>query len=200
MRNITRVIKWLCCKLLYKVEVHNSEALDKYNSYLICPNHSCVFDPVFVYPGKYENNVHIMAKAELFNHISFRWLAKRFNIFPIDREKTDVRSLLKSLDVFKNDENAKLLMFPEGKIVIEESDAGRVYKKGAAFVAAHINKPIVPVFITRRPKFFQKVDVIFGEPFFLDTKEQNGQNKMEHLSQEIIDSIYKLNSNSDSEG
>ena len=46
----------------------------------------------------------------------------------------------------------------------------------------------------------EKVDVIFGEPFFLDTKEQNGQNKMEYLSQEIIDSIYKLNSNSDSEG
>ena len=32
------------------------------------------------------------------------------------------------------------------------------YKKGPVFIAAHTNIPILPVYITRRPKLFQKID------------------------------------------
>ena len=114
MRLITRIIKWFCCKFLYRVEYHNIETLDKYETFLICPNHSNVFDPVIVFPGKYERDIHIVAKAELFRHASFRWLSKKYNIFPIDRENVDVRSMLKSIEVFKKNEKAKLIIFPEG--------------------------------------------------------------------------------------
>ncbi len=189
MRNLTEFLKWLACKAFYKVEYHNLEMLDKYNTYLICPSHSCVFDPAFVFPGKYDNDIYIMAKQELFKHASFRWLSKKYNIFSIDRENVDVKSLLKSIDIFKKDEKAKLIMFPEGKVVKDENEIGKVYKKGAAFLALHMEKPIIPVFITRRPKFFSKVHVIFGEPYLIS---EQGTKNLDEISKVLIEKIYSL--------
>jgi 1-acyl-sn-glycerol-3-phosphate acyltransferase len=147
---------------------------------------------VFVYPAKYDLDIYIMAKSELFGKFWFKWIMKHFNVFSIDREKADVRSMLKSLSVFKTNEKAKLLMFPEGKVVKTEEEAGNVYKKGAAFIASHLAKPIIPVYITRRPKFFHKVDVTYGEPFFVSEVSCENENKIEFLSKEIIRRIYDL--------
>ena len=193
MRRITKFIKWLTCKFMYRVEYHHAERLDIYNSYLICPNHSNVFDPAIVFPAKYDEDIHIIAKKELFRNVFFRWLAKKYNIFAIDRENVDVRSMLKSLDVFKQHENAKLIIFPEGKIVKNKDELGKIYKKGAAFIASHINKPIIPVYITRRPRPFQKVHVIYGEPILVENIKGNSGNKMDNISKELIKNIYNLN-------
>ena len=189
MRILTRFLKWLSCSFFYRVKYHNAEVLDKYNTYLICPSHSCVFDPAFVFPTKYEFDVHVMAKSELFKHASFRWLANRYNAFAIDRENVDVKSLLQSIDVFKKNENAKLIMFPEGKIIKNEEEVGTVYKKGAAFIASHMEKAIIPVYISRRPKFFQKVHVYFGEPFMIN---ELGTKNLDDISKKLIKSIYAL--------
>ncbi|MBR3281296.1 MAG: 1-acyl-sn-glycerol-3-phosphate acyltransferase [Clostridia bacterium] len=192
MRKFTRFIKWLVCKFMYRVEYHHAERLDIYSTYLICPNHSNIFDPVIVFPAKYDLDIHIVAKKELFKYPFFKWLAKKYNIISIDRENVDVRSMLKSLDVFKQNENAKLIIFPEGKVVKDKDEIGKVYKKGAAFIASHINKPIIPVYITRRPKPFQKVHVIYGEPIIIDDIKGNSGNKMDNISKELINNIYDL--------
>ena len=192
MRIGTRFLKWITCKVMYKVKFHHMERLDEYSTYLICPNHSSVIDPVFVFPTKYEEDVSVMAKQELFKNVLFRWLAKRYNAYAIDRENVDVRSMLKSMDVFKQNEKAKLILFPEGKVVKYEDEVGKVYKKGAAFIASHLEKPIIPVYITRRPKPFHRVHVVYGKPFFIDIKEVKGVGKMDEVSKLLIEKIYSL--------
>ncbi len=192
MRKITKFLKWLSCKVFYRVKIHNEEVLDKYDSYLICPNHSCIFDPAFVFPAKYDRDIYIVAKKELFKHLSFRWLAKTYNVFPVDRENVDIRSMLKSFDVFKKNDKAKLILFPEGKVIKDESEVGNVFKKGAAFMALHLDKPIIPVYITRRPKLFQRIDVFFGKPILISEQKFESGNKIENISKELIKKIYEL--------
>ena len=189
----TKLLKWFACSFLYRVKLHNSEVLDKYNSYLICANHSCVFDPVFIFPVMYEDDISIIAKEDLFKYFWFRCLTRKYHIISINREQTDVKSLLKSLNVFNEKPNAKLILFPEGRIVKTNEDVGNVYKKGAAFIAVHMNKPIIPVYITRRPKFFHKVDVVFGEPYYIEKSTLKGSGKFELESKKLIDKIYELN-------
>ncbi len=197
MRLLTKFIKGIVCSFFYRVKYHNEEVLDKYDSYLICPNHSHVLDAIFVFPTKYERSIYIMAKQELFKNAIFRWLAKLYNVFSIDRENTDVRSMLKSLSIFKNDDKAKLIIFPEGKVVKIPEEVGVVYKKGAVFIAAHINKPIIPVYITRRPKLFQRIDITFGEPFEIKDIKRGGGSKIDNISKELINCIYSLNKEND---
>ena len=192
IRTCSKIIKFIFCKILYRVKVINEEVLDKYESYLICSNHSCIFDPIFVFPLRYEYDISIVAKKELFKHKWFKFLTDRYKVFPIDRENVDVKSMLHTINVFKTDKKAKLIIFPEGKVVKNEEDVRKVYKKGASFVAYHLNKPIIPVYITRRPHLFSKVIVKFGEPFFINEEECKGKNRFDKISLDIINKIYDL--------
>lgn len=188
--NMKRFINFFCCKFLYKVNYVGLENLNLVNQLLICPNHSNIFDPFFIYPVS--NNLYIMAKAELFNHKLFAKLLKHYNVFPVDRTRKDPGSLLYALDVFNTKEHRQLLIFPEGGILKTDDEIGKRIRKGAIFVAAKMKLPIIPVYITRRPKLFSKVNVIFGKPFYVEQEILSDKEKLKNKSKELIDIIYKL--------
>lgn len=192
MKILSILIKNLFCKVLYRVSYVNDEVLKKVDNCLICPNHSRIFDPFYVLPAELENEIYIMAKLELFNNFFYRWLFKQYNVFPIDREHIDVKSMLKSLNIFKENKKAKLLMFPEGRVVKKDLEIKKYYKKGAVFIAANSNVPIIPVYITRRPRIFQKIDVIYGEPIYISYEEVADKKKLKEYSIKLIENIYDL--------
>ncbi len=183
-------IKFLFCKLLFRVQYYNTENLQKYDRFLICPNHSSVFDPFFIYPVS--ENLSIMAKSEIFKNKLVSKILKHYNVFPVDRKRVDIKSLLHSLNVLKNDAPCELLIFPEGGVIKKEEDVGKKIHNGPTFIAAKLDVPIIPVFITRRPKFFSKVKVIFGEPYFLDKKLLKSKSNLKEESHKLIKKIYSL--------
>ena len=96
------------------------------------------------------------------------------------------------LDVFNTKEHRQLLIFPEGGILKTDDEIGKRIRKGAIFVAAKMKLPIIPVYITRRPKLFSKVNVIFGKPFYVEQEILSDKEKLKNKSKELIDIIYKL--------
>ena len=191
MNFMKSVVNLIFCKILYKVEYINFEKIKNIKRCIICPNHSNVFDPTFIY-AKFDN-LFIMAKSELFKNKFLKWLFTKYNIFPTNREKVDFKSLAYSLEIFKNnDKDVKLLMFPEGRVIKKKEDIGKYYRKGAVFISANCDVPIIPVFITRRPKFFTKVKVIFGNPIYIDKNSISSKLQVKEQSKKIIDEIYNL--------
>ena len=188
MKNIVNLI---FCKILYRVEYINLEKIKDIKKCLICPNHSNVFDPTFIYAKI--DNLFIMAKSDLFKNKFVKWLFLKYNIFPTNREKVDFKSLSHSLEIFKNNENCKLLIFPEGRVIKKKEDIGKYYKKGAVYISGHCNIPIVPIYITMRPKFFTKVKVIFGNPIYIDKQEIDTKEKIKEKSKFLIMKIYNIN-------
>ena len=190
MQFMKKAVKLIFCKILYRVKYINLENIKQVDRCLICPNHSNVFDPTFIYPVVDE--LYIMAKSELFENRFVNWIFRKYNIFPINREKVDVHSMVYSLSIFDNDENRKLLMFPEGKVIKDEKEIGNYYKKGAVFIAANTNIPIIPVYITRRPKLFSRVKVIFGEPIYIKKEDLKDKKQIKNKSKQLIEKIYEL--------
>lgn len=184
------LINFIFCKLLYRVNYINLDTLQSCKKCLICPNHSNIFDPTFIYPQV--DNLFIMAKQELFKNTFIRWLLLKYNIFPTNRNTVDYKSLRHSLEILKNTENSKLLIFPEGRVIKQKQDIGKYYRKGAVYISASCNIPIVPVYITRRPKFFSKVSVIFGNPIYFSKEELNNKNTIIQKSKELINTIYNI--------
>ena len=182
-------IKFLFCKLLFRVKYYNLENLKKYDRFLICPNHSTIFDPFFIYA--IVDNLFIMAKSEIFRNKFFSKILKYYNVFPVNREKVDVNSLLKSISVLKQNNNCKLLIFPEGGVIKNKNDIGKKYHNGPTFISSKLNIPIVPVFITRRPNFFSKVDVVFGTPYFVNKNSKN-KTELKQESKNLINKIHNL--------
>lgn len=184
-----RLIKLIFCHILYRVKYHNKEILKKIEKCVICPNHSNIFDPTFIYPVV--DNLSIMAKSEIFKNKIIAEILKHYQVFPVNRNKTDVNSLMQALKMLEKD-NCKLLIFPEGKVIKTENEIGLV-KKGAVFIAATLQIPILPVYITRRPRFFSKIDVIFGEPMIIGKDILKDKRKIIEKSKKLVEEIYKLN-------
>ena len=182
-------IKFLFCKLLFRVKYYNLENLKKYDKFLICPNHSTIFDPFFIYV--IVDNLFIMAKSEIFRNKLFSKILRHYNVFPVNRKKVDVNSLLKSISIFKESNNCKLLIFPEGGVIKNKDDIGNKYHNGPVFISSKLNIPIVPVFITRRPRFFSKVEIVFGTPYFVDNNLKD-KTELKQQSKNLIDKIYNL--------
>ena len=186
---IRKIIIFIVCKILFRVEYQNEENLKKYDKCLICPNHSRIYDPVFIYP-KIEN-IYGMAKSELFKHKLVAKFLKYHNIFPVDREKTDTKSLRKALKLLKENENIRLLIFPEGRVLKDKKERG-VVKNGAVYIATMANVPIMPIYITARPKYFSKVVVKFGKPIFYDKLQLKDKSKIEEASKQLLKEIYTM--------
>lgn len=74
----------------------------------------------------------------------------------------------------------------------KEEDIGKKVHNGPTFIAAKLEIPIIPVFITRRPKLFSKVKVVFGIPFFMDKELLKDKKKLKENSENLINEIYKL--------
>ena len=185
-----KFINFLFCKFLFRVHYYNIENLEIYDKYLICPNHSCVFDPFFIYPKT--KNLSIMAKSEIFKNKLIAKILTHYNVFPVNRNKVDVKSLFHSLSIFKEDIPCEFLIFVEGGVVKNKEDIGTKVHNGAVFVASKLHVPIIPVYITRRPKFFSKVDVIFGKPYFLDKSILKNKSLVKEESRNLINKIYGL--------
>lgn len=186
---IRKIIIFVTCKILFRVEYQNASILDKYDKCLICPNHSRIFDPIFLYPKI--DNMYSMAKSELFKNRLVSNFLKYHNVFPVDRENTDAGSLRKALKLLKNNNRIKLLIFPEGKVLKDKEERG-VVKKGAVYIASIAKVPIIPVYITARPKYFSKVIVKFGNPIFYDKKKMKDKNEVIKNSKKLMESIYSM--------
>lgn len=184
-----KMIIGIVCKFLFRVRYENTEVLEKFNKCIICPNHSRIFDPVFLFPKV--DNMYSMAKSELFKNKILANFLSYHNVFPIDRENVDIRGTKKAIKLIKNNEEIKLLIFPEGRVLKNKCERGKI-KNGAVYIASMLEIPIIPIYITARPKYFTKVTVKFGNPIFFNKSELRNKEKIKNESKRLLKEIYKL--------
>ena len=136
-------------------------------------------------------NMYSMAKSDLFKHKSLATFLSYHNVFPINREKTDVSGVKKAIRLLKKNDSIRLLIFPEGKVLKNKSERG-IIKNGAMYIASTIEIPIIPIYITARPKFFTTVIIKFGNPIFTTKEYIKDKNVLFEKSKHLINEIYNL--------
>lgn len=126
---------------------------------ILISNHHDLMDPVdivFVYP----RIVHFMAKQELFENPTLRWVLKGVFAFPVNRKHADLASLKQAMQVL--DKGKVFGIFPEGRRSITgELDC---FEKGAAFLALRTKAPIIPLYSDPHSKKRLRIRMIVGEP------------------------------------
>lgn len=184
-----KVVIRIVCHFLFRVKYENAEILNEFDKCLICPNHSRIFDPIFLFP-KIEN-MYSMAKSDLFKNKIMANFLTYHNVFPIDRERADIAGVKKAIKLLKDNEKIKLLIFPEGRVLKDEKERGNI-KDGAIYIASMTEVPIIPVYITARPNFFSKVIVKFGNPIATNKQNLKDKEKMKNESQKLLTEIYNM--------
>ncbi|MFH1512251.1 MAG: lysophospholipid acyltransferase family protein, partial [Bacillota bacterium] len=105
------------------------------------------------------------------------------HMISVRRYNTDMKALRACLKVLK-DGNV-LGIFPEGtrykQGVMEEMEGG------VAMIALQSGVPILPAYITRKPKLFRRMDCYFGNTFTVSDIRAKGINK--DTAQEVLERI-----------
>ncbi len=113
---------------------------------IVSPNHQSFIDPFLVGPSlpfPLFRRIFSVGAAEYFQTPLMRWVAAQLNVVPVDPDAHLLPAMQTAAEGLRH--GLVLLLFPEG----ERSSDGRVkvFKKGAAILATHLEVPIVPVAI-----------------------------------------------------
>ena len=185
-----KLVKIVCCNIIYRVKYIGIEKIDNNKKYVICPNHSNILDPTFIFP--IVDNLSIMAKSEIFKNKLVAKILKRYRVFPVNRKERDVKSTLHAIECLNLENNSKLVIFPEGGIIKDSKEIRKKVKNGAVYISAESGVEILPIFITRRPHIFQKVYVIIGNSINIPKEIKHDKEKIKEYSTKVINNIYDL--------
>lgn len=183
------VIKIFLCNFIYRVKYINYEKIKDIKKCVICPNHSNTVEPAWLYAKT--DDITIMAKAELFEKKFWAKIFTYFNVFPIHRGEHDIRSLIHAINLFKNIEERKLLVFPEGERLAKNIERVKA-KVGPVYIAIKADVPIIPVYITKNAKLFSKVRIIYGNPIFPNKELLKDKEALQKFTDKLMDGIYDM--------
>ena len=147
--------------ILFPTKVVGKQNLPKGGAIYIC-NHQSYADVAIL--GNYiRRSQYFLAKKELFEKPILKWVLKGMKVIPIDRQKPELSSIKKCLQVLKNDKI--LTIFPQGTRAKKAKMEG--LKDGVIMFSQKSQKPIVPMWLERTPKVFRRNRLHIGKPIYL---------------------------------
>jgi 1-acyl-sn-glycerol-3-phosphate acyltransferase len=152
----------------------HAERLPQSGGVLLISNHLGPSDPIFI-GVRLNREMHILAKAELFEYPLLGWIARRCGAVPVHRGESDREALRSALKLLSAERC--VLIFPEGAYAKPPLPPAMLpFKSGAAWLALRADVPILPVAIIGsewiwtvrrgwRMWRYPHVHVTFGEPY-----------------------------------
>ncbi|WP_457622923.1 lysophospholipid acyltransferase family protein [Persephonella sp.] len=180
-------------KKIFRIKVEGLENIPERGGCIIASNHRSHLDP-FVLNVISPRPILFMAKKELFEVPVLSWLITKAGAIPVNRNKRDINSLKKAIQLLKIGECVGI--FPEGSRA-----RPKTFKKaqsGVGLLVSRAEVPVIPVRIegtddvfpvgAKFIKFFKSPIVIkVGKPLFFSDNEDYGT-----ISEKIMDHIKSL--------
>lgn len=173
-----------CFNIVYPCKIYGKENIPNGGAILVC-NHFSAIDCAFLV-DVYSKDNFFMSKKEAFDNKFLAFFLKRFGAIPIDRSGTDLKAFYATAKILKNDH--KLTIFAEGTRNKTGTDVLQPLKSGSAVLSVKTKKPIVPIMILKKPKFFRRTYLMVGKP--IDFSEFYGK-KLSNEDIEKMDEILR---------
>jgi len=124
------------CRYSYEQQIPRTGAL------IVASNHVSYFDPPGVGAGIPREDIHFMAKRELFKNPVFGWLISFYHAVPISRSGMDWKGIAQVKDILG--QGGAIILFPEGTRQ-KEGKLGKA-RFGLGMLAQETGAAILPVF------------------------------------------------------
>ena len=147
--------------LLYRPKVIGKENILRSGPYVLAGNHTKWLDAVMLVSVVPYNQVHFLAKEELWHGLG--WIVvKAMGCIPVNRKIHDKDALTKAYCYLNN--GSCIGVFPEGTIN-RTDDVIRPFKYGAVKMCKETNAYLIPFVITGKYKLFRKgITIEFLKP------------------------------------
>lgn len=178
-------VAWPLAWLLYPHRYYGKENIPE-GACIVCAPHSNALDPILLSLAMgWKHYVRHLAKAETEKVPFLGWFMKKCGSIFVRRGESDINSFKQCMRALKDGE--KLMIFPEGTRVHGEDRVEP--KNGAVRLAAKMKVPVLPVYMTRDKKLFHTMEVVFGEPYYV---EASAHADYDALARESMDRIWAL--------
>jgi 1-acyl-sn-glycerol-3-phosphate acyltransferase len=192
--HIAKCICWIIFKLIFRLKVTGQKNIPQDGPFIIVANHSSLLDPVIL-GISIRPKVIFVAAAYLFKVGWLGYMLRKFNSIPVQREN-DIKAIKQSLKILKR--GGVLGIFPEGGIDRQKNHLP--VRAGAAYLAAKIGVPIVPIKIKgadkvlpRGAKFIRslnKIEVEIKKPIFCSRQTNKDKEIIRNTIEAYIKEIY----------
>lgn len=109
---ISRLLDLILVKMAKSLYVIGKENIPKDNKYVVTCTHESYNEVIMLGMALVPNEIHYMAKKELFNNKWFGQFLTSLNAFPVDRENPGPSTLKRPVNLLK--ENKTVGIFPTG--------------------------------------------------------------------------------------
>ena len=139
--------------LFFRPEVVGKENIPKDGPYVLAGNHTKWLDPVMLVGVSGPNQVHFLAKEEMWHSLGGWIVVKAMSCIPVNRKIHDKDALISAYEHLNN--GRCIGIFPEGTIN-KTDDIVMPFKIGAVKMCSETGAPLVPFVITGKYKWFGK--------------------------------------------
>lgn len=173
-------------KMAKSLYVLGKENIPKDNKYVVTCTHESYNEVIMLGVALYPNEIHYMAKKELFNNKWFGKFLTSLNAFPVNRENPGPSTLKRPVNLLR--ENKTVGIFPAGH---RTSVEGAPLKRGASTIALLGKAPILPAAYVGPKKLHGLITgqalIKFGKPIYPSDipKELKRNEKIDFLTKEI---------------
>lgn len=188
---LARIVAAIGNHTIFPVWYHNKQNFDLQGPYIAMSNHNSALDPlILAYPcKKYE--FRFVGKKELTkNKFIGALLNKGLHMITVDRHNSDLAAMRLCVKTLR--EGYVLGIFPEG--TRHHEDLMTEVETGAAVLALRARVPILPVYISSKPKLFRFNHVYIGKPMDISDLAAQGFNTdvVETLCGRIRDTFLQM--------
>lgn len=158
---------------------------------LFAGNHSTFIDPIAAHLAFWYRRMRCLATKDLYNTPAKARMFTLMNCIMVDKENFNIGSLHDAIDALKDDQ--AVLIFPEGG-VNRKTDEVKSFKSGVILMAHLGKKPIVPFYIVKPKKWYNRYHIVIGEQ--INVQEMCGKiptvEELEKMSTHLHDKEVEL--------
>lgn len=190
---ISKILNFILVKMSKSLYVIGKDNIPKDSKYVVTCTHESYNEVIMLGMALYPNQIHYMAKKELFKN---KWIGKfltSLNAFPVDRENPGPSTLKRPIYLLK--EHKTVGIFPTGSRTSQE---GAPLKRGASTIAMLSKSPILPVAYVGPTKIHGLLTgqayINIGKPIDINDlpKDLKRNERIDYITKEIEAQTAKL--------
>lgn len=169
--------------LFYPCKLINPEQANLKKPFILICNHQSMMDPVLLGVKFPQYEIHFIGKREITKFLPLKWIVERLHMIAVSRHMSDLAAMRAAGAVLKSGE--VLGIFPEGRRSC--GSPMEQMESGVSLLALRHKTPLLPVYITSRPRPFRRVSMVIAPPILVDSLARDGIDKSasDQLSEQI---------------
>ena len=169
--SLARIVAGIGGHTIFPVRYHNRERFSQVKApFILISNHKSAIDPLIIaYPCK-DYEIRFVGKKELNVNKPVARLLEKLHMITVDRHNADLAAMRTCIRTLR--EGHALGIFPEGTRHLP--DLMSEVETGTAVLALRANVPLLPVYLSDKPRFLRLNQVYIGEPMDISDLSAQG--------------------------